>query len=99
MESRSAVLEVSGVNWAASKAVAESVLKRRPGGVDVEMNPVAQAATGVYDPAVTSVATLAGWVRDCGYRCAGRSVPDHLCDPFAEVPAKASDAIARLVRS
>ena len=79
-----AVLEVSGVHWASSKAVAEKVLSRRPGVVGVEANPVSQTATVTYDPARTSVAELAGWIRDCGYSCAGQSVPDHICDPAAE---------------
>jgi P-type Cu2+ transporter len=85
-----AVLEVSGVHWAASKNVAEAVLSRRPGVVEVEANPVAQTATVTYDPSRTSVAELAGWVRDCGYHCAGQSVPEHICDPLAE-PAAATD--------
>ena len=85
-----AVLEVAGVHWAASKNVAEAVLSRRPGVLDVEANPVAQTATVTYDPSRTSVAELAGWVRDCGYHCAGQSVPEHICDPLAE-PAAAVD--------
>ena len=85
-----AVLEVSGVQWASSKNVAEAVLSRRPGVLDVEANPVAQTATVTYDPSRTSVAELAGWVRDCGYHCAGQSVPDHICDPLAE-PAAAGN--------
>jgi Cu2+-exporting ATPase len=84
-----AVLEVAGVHWAASKNVAEAVLSRRPGVVEVEANPVAQTATVTYDPSRTSVAELAGWVRDCGYHCAGQSVPDHICDPLAEPRASA----------
>jgi P-type Cu2+ transporter len=87
---RTAVLEVSGVQWASSKNVAESVLSRRPGVVAVDANPVAQSATVTYDPDRTSVAELAGWVRDCGYHCAGQSVPEHICDPLAE-PAAAAD--------
>jgi P-type Cu2+ transporter len=79
-----AVIEVCGVQWASSKAVAESVLSRRPGVLAVEANPVAQTATIAYDPEHTSVAELAGWVRDCGYHCAGQSVPQHICDPLAE---------------
>jgi Cu2+-exporting ATPase len=50
----------------------------------VDANPVSQTATVVYDPDRTSVTVLAGWVRDCGYHCAGQSVPDHVCDPMAE---------------
>src|SRR5215211_4399923 len=84
------VLEVSGVHWAASKSVAEAVLFRRPGVIDVAANPVAQTASVTYDPSRTSVAELADWVRDCGYHCAGQSVPDHICDPLAE-PAAARD--------
>jgi Cu2+-exporting ATPase len=73
-----------GLHWATSAGVVESVLKRRPGVTGVEANAVNQTATVSYDPSVTSVAELAGWVRDCGFHCAGRSVPDHVCDPMAE---------------
>src|SRR6478752_6264455 len=80
----STVLDVHGLNWASSTAVVEATLLRRPGVTSVEANAVNQTATVVYDPAKTSVAELAGWVRDCGFHCAGRSVPDHVCDPLAE---------------
>jgi len=79
-----AVLEVSGVQWATQKATVEAVLGRRPGVRSVQANPVAQTATVRYDPDVTSVAELAGWVRDCGYHCRGQSVPSHVCDPLIE---------------
>ena len=78
------------VQWASSKNVAEAVLSRRPGVIEVDANPVAQTATVTYDPSQTSVAELAGWVRDCGYHCAGQSVPEHICDPLAE-PAPTGD--------
>ena len=81
---RTAVLEVSGVQWATSKNRAEAVLSRRPGVVAVDANPVAQTATVSYDPGKTSISELAAWVRDCGYHCAGQSVPQHVCDPLAE---------------
>ncbi|MBX0301425.1 heavy metal translocating P-type ATPase [Cryobacterium sp. 1639] len=89
-EGVSAVMEVGGVQWASSKAVAESMLGRRPGVIRVEANPVAQTAVVTYDPGQTSVAELTRWVRDCGYHCAGRSVPDHICDP-QESSQRASD--------
>jgi P-type Cu2+ transporter len=79
-----AVLEVSGVHWASSKSVTETVLGRRPGVLRVDANPVSQTASVTYDPARTSVEQLAGWIRDCGYHCAGQSVPQHVCDPAAE---------------
>ncbi|MGY1743726.1 MULTISPECIES: heavy metal translocating P-type ATPase [unclassified Blastococcus] len=78
------VMELAGMQWASEKAVAEAVLGRRPGVLRVTANPVGQTATVTYDPARTSVADLAGWVRDCGYHCAGQSVPRHVCDPAAE---------------
>ena len=84
VQQQTVVLEVAGVHWASEKAVAEAVLGRRPGVLRVEVNPVGQTATVTYDPAQTSVAQLSGWVRDCGYHCAGQSVPRHVCDPAAE---------------
>ncbi len=82
--STTAVLEVSGVQWATSKNAAEAVLSRRPGVISVEVNPVAQTATVTYDPDVADLVQLRDWVRDCGLHCAGQSVPHHVCDPMAE---------------
>ncbi|MEU0514726.1 MULTISPECIES: heavy metal translocating P-type ATPase [Amycolatopsis] len=78
------VLDVSGVQRASEQNVVTAVLGRRPGVVGVEANPVAQTATVVFDPERTSVAELRDWVTDCGYHCAGQSVPHHVCDPMAE---------------
>src|SRR6266487_5603972 len=50
----------------------------------VDANPVAQTATVAFDPEQTSVESLRHWVEECGYHCAGRSVPGHLCDPLAK---------------
>lgn len=69
--SSTAVLEVSQLYRASSKAVVEAALCRRPGVLHVEMNPVAQTATVTYDPTRTSVADLAAWARECGYHCEG----------------------------
>ena len=60
------------------------MLRNRSGVLGVEANPVAQTATVTFDPEVTSVDELSRWVEDCGYHCAGRSVPGHVCDPLAE---------------
>jgi Cu2+-exporting ATPase len=79
-----AVLHTGDLLFASEKAVVEHVLARRPGVGRVEANPVAQTATVDYDPETTSVETLQHWVEECGYNCAGRSVPGHCCDPLAE---------------
>ena len=85
-----AVMETKGVHWGSSKAVVEATLSRRPGVIRVESNPVSQTANVTFDPHRTSVSELAEWVRQCGYHCAGQSVPEHICspmDPAAETAA------------
>lgn len=79
---KSTVVEVRGLHWATSKAAVERVLLQRPGVAVVDANPVAQTATVSYDPSLTSVEQISGWVRDCGYHCRGESVPDHICYPM-----------------
>jgi Cu2+-exporting ATPase len=85
----SAVLHVGGLHYASEKAVVERVLAGRPGVEAVEANPVAQTATVEYDPATTSLEALQRWVEECGYHCAGRSTPGHVCDPIAQEGADA----------
>jgi Cu2+-exporting ATPase len=80
----SAVLHVGGLHYASEKAVVERVLARKPGVLEVDANPVAQTATVTFDPTVTSVEELSRWVEECGYHCAGQSVPGHVCDPMLE---------------
>src|ERR1700682_2340638 len=81
------VLDVSGLHYATEKNVVETVLGRRPGVDHVEANPVSQTATVTFDQDVTSVRQLARWIEECGYHCAGQSVPTHLCDPMVEPAA------------
>src|SRR6266496_2314410 len=78
------VLHVGGLGWASEQAVVEQVLGRWPGVALVEANPVAQTATVTFDTGQTSVAELRRWVQECGFHCAGQSVPTHVCDPMAE---------------
>ena len=84
MPTSTAVLDVHGLHWATSAAVVESALTRRPGVTGVHANAANQTATVTYDSTATSVADLTNWVRECGFHCAGRSVPDHMCDPMSE---------------
>jgi Cu2+-exporting ATPase len=86
-ESSAAVLDLRGLHWASQQSVAKSVLGRRPGVLGVDVNPVGQSATVLFDPAVTSLAQLRAWVEQCGYHCDGQSVPAHLCDAMEE-PAR-----------
>jgi P-type Cu2+ transporter len=86
------VLHVGGPSWASEKAVVEQALGRRPGVRLVEANPVSQTATVTFDTAQTSVAELRQWVEECGYHCAGQSVPSHVCDPMTEPDPVDGDA-------
>jgi len=88
------VLHVGGLHYASEKAVVEQVLGNRPGVRAVDANPVAQTATVSFDSAETSIEDLRTWVEECGYHCAGQSVPGHVCDPLAEAHAHATDAAA-----
>src|SRR6266542_2338461 len=83
-ERETAVLHTGGVHYASEKAVVERKLGAQPGVLAVEANPVAQTATVAFDPKRTSVESLRRWVEECGYHCAGRSVPGHVCDPLAQ---------------
>ncbi|MBI3428574.1 MAG: heavy metal translocating P-type ATPase [Actinobacteria bacterium] len=83
-KTRTAIMEVQGTHWASSKAVVESMLSHHPGVLNVDANPVAQTANITFDSELTSIAELASWIRECGFHCAGRSVPDHICDPMQE---------------
>ena len=89
-EQASVVLDVSGVNWASEQNVPEAHLSRQPGVLQVDVNPVAQSATVVFDPTRTSVHELRRWVIECGLHCAGQSVPSHICDPLEEPAATAA---------
>jgi P-type Cu2+ transporter len=78
-----AVLHVGGLHYASEKAVVERVLRALPGVAEVDANPVAQTSTVTFDPTQTTIEELTRWVEECGYHCAGRSVPGHICDPLA----------------
>jgi Cu2+-exporting ATPase len=76
------VLDVRGLQFASEKARIEQLLGRQPGVSTVDANPVAQTATVTFDTDATSLESLRDWVVDCGYHCAGQSVPGHICNPM-----------------
>lgn len=86
------VVHTGGLNWATEKNVVEQVLKRQPGVLSVDANPVAQTATVTFDPRATSIVDLQAWIRECGLHCAGQSVPNHVCDPMQELAVEGPPA-------
>lgn len=81
---RDAMLDVRPILRASEQAVVSRVLGSLDGVESVDVNPVAQTAAVSYDPNRLSLVDLRATVDDCGYHCAGQSVPNHLCDPNAE---------------
>ena len=81
------VLHTGGLSYSGQAAIVERALRKRPGVLKVEANPVAQTATVTFDPLQTSVAELKKWVDECGFQCAGQSVPGHICDAMEEPAA------------
>jgi len=94
-----AILDVSGLQWASEQSIVTAVLGRRPGVLQVEVNPVAQTATVVFDPARASMRDLRTWVIECGYHCAGQSVPAHICDPMVEPDPPVQSSTSHAVRA
>ena len=96
---RTDVLHVGGLLYASEKAIVERALGGRPGVRAVEANPTAQTASVTYDPGQTSLQDLRAWIEACGYHCAGRSVPGHICDPMAgeghDAPTEDPHAVRR----
>lgn len=78
------MLDVRPILRASEQAVVSRVLGSLDGVESVDVNPVAQTAAVSYDPNRLSLVDLRATVDDCGYHCAGQSVPNHLCDPNAE---------------
>ena len=87
-----AVLDVTGLHWATEQAIIERTLGRLDGVTAVEANAVAQTATVTYDPDKTNLTELRYWVEQCGYHCAGQSVPGHICHPMTEPQPNGSAA-------
>ena len=91
-ELRTETFDVRGIQYATQKERVEAALGRQHGVVAVDANPIAQTATVTFDPAKTSVGDLRDWVRDCGFHCAGMSVPDHVCEPMGDDHTGHTDA-------
>ena len=99
MNTTTTVLHVGGMFRGSEHLVVQDALARRPGVIAVEANPVSQTATVTFDPDRTTVEELRRDVEQCGFHCAGRSVPCSICDPLAEseplAPAVDQEAEAR----
>ncbi|NLE22334.1 MAG: copper-translocating P-type ATPase [Actinobacteria bacterium] len=87
---RATVVLDAGGQWRGDEGrIVEHGLLGRPGVIGAEANPVAQTITVTYDPTVTSPIALRSHVVECGYRCAGESVPRHVGEAPSSEAAQA----------
>ncbi len=82
------VLSVAGMQFASEQHKVEAHVGNLDGVVSVEMNPVSQSVTIKFDPNVASASDLEAAVIECGYHCAGRPMPEHLCEPATQHPTE-----------
>jgi Cu2+-exporting ATPase len=87
------ILHVGGLRGVMDGRGIEQRLEARPGVLHVSANALNQTATVRYDPSATTLADLERWVEECGYHCAGRSVPGHVCDPREDPAARDVHAV------
>ena len=92
-EPAEAILHVGGLLGVMDGRGIERRLQARPGVMHVSANALNQTATVHYDPSATTLTDLEHWVEECGYHCAGRSVPGHVCDPQEEPIAHGEHAM------
>jgi copper chaperone CopZ len=58
----------------------EKQLAQLPGISVVSMNPAGASATVSFDPTRVSPEQIQAAIEDCGFHCAGESLPRHVCD-------------------
>jgi Cu2+-exporting ATPase len=82
---REIVLESEGLLNGSSGPALQSFLERQTGIHHAFVNPAAGTTTVGYDEALISEEKISGQIRECGYHCAGQSVPRHVCSPTPSV--------------
>ena len=78
---KTVTIDVGNLLSALSALGVEKQLAKLPGVHKAEVNYVAGSATVVYDETATDLKTIKARVHECGYHCAGESLPRHVCVP------------------
>jgi Cu2+-exporting ATPase len=90
---RTTTIEVGGLlSPLCAQGVAKQLCKV-PGVKRADVNVVSGSATVEYDDSVINLERIKRCVRDCGYRCSGEMLPEHICAP-GDPPAHAAVAVA-----
>jgi Cu2+-exporting ATPase len=73
----------------------EKQMCKMPGVKRVDANFASASATVEYDETLTNIEAIRRCVQDCGYRCTGEMLPEHVCAPTrvgsASTPSNHSD--------
>jgi len=86
---KTTVVRIEGVESVLSAAGVEKRLASHPGVHHVETNFMTGTAVVHHDDTV-NLADLKRLVADCGYRCPGECLPEHVCAPGDPPPAAAA---------
>lgn len=81
MKEKTVVIEVGGLLSVLSAHGVEKRLSKLPGVIKAEVNYVAGSATVVYDETQIDLKAIEACVQACGYHCAGKVQPKHICLP------------------
>jgi len=90
---KTSVIEVSGLFSALCALGVEKRLRELPGVVRAQVSYATGTASLAYDETKTELKAIKAVVAECGYHCAGESLPAHLCHP-EDPPADAAVAHA-----
>jgi len=84
---KTTTLDVGGMLSTLDYQAVEKRLARTPGVEHASASSASNSATIEYDETVTSVAALGAAIRDCGFHCAGKIMPKHVCKPHLAAAA------------
>jgi Cu2+-exporting ATPase len=77
----SVVLNVEGMFSVFEALGVEKRLRKHRGIRRVEANFLSGTTTVVYEDAEVRLDEIVQMIHDCGYRCPGECLPEHLCAP------------------
>ncbi len=86
---KESVIQVNGLLTALCARNVEKALTKMPGVHHAAANYLNNTATVHYDETQVSLAQLQSAVADCGYVCAGESLPDHMTQAQHTAPSAA----------
>ena len=81
---KTATLDAGGMSSMLDYRGVEKQLGRIPGVKQVTASIASNSATVEYNENVTNVAALKDKIEECGFHCAGRILPMHLCEPHSD---------------